>query len=259
MTMQLTADVTEKGVTERSFTLDRPDEPVPGVLWTPEGASGPRPLVLLGHGGTQHKRVPNIVSLARRMVRHHGFAAVAIDLPYHGERIPAAERGLTREERRERLGGRLFGRGRAATTARAVGDWTAVLDAVQQRDEVGAGPVGYWGLSMGCALGVPLVAGEPRVAAAVLGLAGWAEGRRMAGFDDLARRITVPLLFLVQWDDEVVDRDHAFTLFGLFGSEQKTLHANPGRHVAVPLAERDAAEALFAQHLGGTTAAAPAA
>jgi cephalosporin-C deacetylase-like acetyl esterase len=48
----------------------------------------------------------------------------------------------------------------------------AVVTAVQEVDHVGAGPVGYWGLSMGCGLGAPFVAAEPRVRAAVLGLAG---------------------------------------------------------------------------------------
>ena len=52
----------------------------------------------------------------------------------------------------------------------------------------------------------PLVAAEPRIQAAVLGLFGWAEGPRLARFDTLARSITIPLLFLVQWDDEVAAR-----------------------------------------------------
>ena len=251
MGIEFTDETTEMRVTERAFTLDRPAEPVPGILWTPEGTTGPRPLVLFGHGGTQHKRVPNILALARRLVRHHDFAAVAIDLPHHGERVPEAERNLSREERRQRLGGRLFGRGRGETTQRAIGDWIATLDAVTDLPEVGAGgPVGYWGLSMGCAFGVPLIAGEPRIGAAVLGLFGWTEASRLVGYDDLARSITVPLLFIVQWDDEVVDHHHAAELFGLFGSTRKTMHANPGRHVEVPRFERDAAEAFFAEHLG---------
>lgn len=258
--LEFTAETTEKGVTERAFTLDRPAEPVPGILWTPEGAAGPRPLVLFGHGGTQHKRVPNILALARRLVRHHDLAAVAIDLPHHGDRIPEAERGLSREERRERLGRRLFGRGRGETTQLAVGDWIATVDAVTDLPEIGVGgPVGYWGLSMGCAFGVPLIAGEPRIDAAVLGLFGWAEGSRLVGYDDLARAITVPLLFIVQWDDEVVDHHHAAELFGIFGSTRKTMHANPGRHVEVPLFERAAAEAFFAEHLVAAGAEAPAA
>ena len=254
--MDLTHEMTEKGVTERRFTLDRPQEPVPGLLWTPEGATGPRPLVLIGHGGTQHKRVPNILSLARRLVRHEGHAVVAIDLPYHGDRIPAEERDLPREERRRRLRGRVFGGDQRSTTDQAVADWKAVLDAAQGLPEVGTGPVGYWGVSMGTHFGVPLVAAEPRIQAAVLGLFGWAEGPRLAGFDTLARSITIPLLFLVQWDDEVAAREHAMTLFDLFGSADKCLHANPGRHVEIPGRERDAAEEFFARHLGQAVAAA---
>ncbi len=35
----------------------------------------------------------------------------------------------------------------------AVADWQAVLTAVQRLDQVGVGPVGYCGMSMGCGLG----------------------------------------------------------------------------------------------------------
>ncbi|WP_372448758.1 hypothetical protein [Streptomyces musisoli] len=37
---------------------------------------------------------------------------------------------------------------------------------------MGAGPVGYRGMSMGCGLGIPLISAEPRSRAAVLGLLG---------------------------------------------------------------------------------------
>jgi dienelactone hydrolase len=257
---------TERGVTERRFTLDRPAKTVPGILWTPSApgsdgaAAGPRPLVLFGHGGTQGKRAVNILALARRMVRHHGFAAASIDQPFHGDRRPDDERTMSVEERRERLGRRMFGRDRQAVIDQAVGDWTAVLDALQQLDEVGAGPIGYWGLSMGSHFGVPFVAGEPRITAAVLGLFGWSPTRGQEGLDDLARQVRVPVLFLVQWDDEIVARDSALALFDLLGSADKTLHAHPGRHVEVPPEENDAAEAHFARHLSpattGTTGAA---
>jgi len=35
-----------------------PGPPLPGVLWTPDGAAGTRPLILMGHGGGQHKKAP---------------------------------------------------------------------------------------------------------------------------------------------------------------------------------------------------------
>ncbi|HEY8544361.1 MAG TPA: dienelactone hydrolase family protein [Acidimicrobiales bacterium] len=278
--MELAAGVTERGVTERPFTLDRPKEPVPGILWTPERAGGPRPLVALGHGGTQHKRAPNLLALARSLVRHHGYAVVAIDLPFHGERAAgeavtpgADERGSGDQdgddvgggpdlaggrERLRALRRRMFGAEREMVTALALADWTATLDAVQQLDEVGTGPIGYWGLSMGTHFGLPLVAGEPRIVAAVLGLFGWTKDSPLVGYDDQARAVDVPVLFLVQWNDELVPRAAAFELFDLLGTNEKTLHANPGVHVAVPRAERVAAEAFLAQHLGPVEGFTPA-
>ena len=44
------------------------------MLWTPEGAAGTRPLILMGHGGGQHKKAPDVVARARRFVAECGFA-----------------------------------------------------------------------------------------------------------------------------------------------------------------------------------------
>lgn len=115
--------------------------------------------------------------------------------------------------------------------------------AVQELDHVGAGPVGYWGLSLGCGLGVPFVAAEPRVRAAVLGLNG-AETSAEA-----AARITVPVEFLVQWDDELVSRAASLALFDVFASAEKTLHANSGKHGDVPSFELDSSLRFFTRHL----------
>ncbi len=52
---------------------------IPGVLWSPAGATGSRPLVLLGHGGGQHKTAPGLVARARRYVTDCAFAVAAID------------------------------------------------------------------------------------------------------------------------------------------------------------------------------------
>src|SRR3954464_15372601 len=68
-----------RGVVERRFDVEGGDEVVPGIVWTPEAATGPRPLVLVGHGGSGHKRMPYVLSLARRLVRHAGYAGAASD------------------------------------------------------------------------------------------------------------------------------------------------------------------------------------
>ncbi|MEU8236193.1 alpha/beta hydrolase [Actinoplanes sp. NPDC048967] len=218
------------------------------MLWTPDQATGVRALILMGHGGGQHKQSPGIVARARRFVVEGGFAVAALDAPGHGDRPRSAEQDRIIAELRTRRqnGGELS----PVVTAlhnllagQAVPEWQAALDALQHLEHVGARPVGYWGLSMGSGLGVPFVAAEPRVRAAVLGLNG---SETSTG---AAAQITVPVEFLVQWDDELVPRAAGLALFDLFASAEKTLHANPGRHAEVPMFELDSALRFFTRHL----------
>jgi dienelactone hydrolase len=199
---------------------------------------------LIGHGGSQHKRSPNILALARRLVRHLGFAAAAIDGPMHGERI---EGGLeqTLDDVRRRTADRSPEQARQ-TNRQAREEWKATLDALQTVEGVGAGPVGYWGLSMGTIFGLPFVASEPRIDAAVLGLMGIDPDSPARA----ARSLEIPVLFLVQWDDELAPRDYALALFDAIGSNDKAMHVNPGIHVAVPVEEIAASERFFEKHLG---------
>ena len=95
------------------------------------------------------------------------------------------------------------------------------------------------------AIGIRLAVVEPRISAAVL-FAGSFVPRAM--FEE-ARRVTIPLQVLLQWDDEGNDRQQALDLFDAFGSEEKTLHANLGGHAGVPSFELDAAARFFARHL----------
>jgi len=243
--MRFTSETTSDGVSERLFTVAH----IPGVLWSPADAAGSRPLVLLGHGGGQHKKAPGLVARAHRYVTACGFAVAAIDAPGHGGR-PRTEQ----DERfvagiRERMAagepiGPLIAGDNAGRAARAVPEWKATLDALQELDCVSAaGPVGFWGVSMGSAIGVPFVAAEPRITAAVFGLAGHEALAEAAG------RVTVPVEFLLQWDDELVPRDSGLALFDAFASREKTLHANPGRHAGVPVFELVSSERFFTRHL----------
>ncbi len=249
--MLFTSETTSDGVSERLFTLGD----IPGVLWSPAGAVGGRPLVLLGHGGGQHKKVPGLVTRARRFVMACGFAVAAIDAPGFGDR-PRTEQ----DERfiagiRERMAagepaGPQVARYNADLAARAVPEWQATLDALAGLDGVGAGgPAGYWGVSLGSAIGVRLVAAEPRITAAVFGLVGHET------LAEAAARVTVPVEFLLQWDDELVPRDSGLALFDAFAAREKTLHANPGRHGGVPAFELDSSERFFTRHLTGGGAA----
>ncbi|GAA2300273.1 dienelactone hydrolase family protein [Streptomyces violaceusniger] len=242
--MRFTSETSSDGVREQLFTLGE----IPGALWTPEGAAGARPLILLGHGGGQHKKAPDILARAHRFVAECGFAAVAVDVPGHGDRPLDEEynRIATENQARVEAGAEpapLIAEFQALVARQTVPEWRAVLDAVRQLDHVGTGPVGYWGISLGCGLGVPFVAAEPRVRAAVLGLGG------ALASAEAAARITVPVEFLVQWDDERVPRDQSLALFDALASAEKTLHANPGTHAEIPAFELDSTLRFFSRHL----------
>ncbi|MFF4196827.1 alpha/beta hydrolase [Nonomuraea sp. NPDC001831] len=238
--MRFLSRTSADGVIERSFTLGD----VPGVLWTPQDAD-PRGLVLIGHGGGQHKRAPGVVGRARRLAAERGLAAAAVDAPAHGDRPRSAEHERIITAMRERMAGAgdptpLLAELHTLLAARTVPEWRSVLDALGDH-----GPVGYWGVSLGCALGIPLVAAEPRIGAAVLGLSGTSLASAQA-----AAAITVPVRFLLQWDDERVPRAEALALFDALASAEKTLHANPGGHADVPDFEIDSALRFLAGRLG---------
>ena len=233
--------VSERGVREQRFDLQCEGRRVPGIVWRPADATELGPVALLGHGGSLHKRADYILATARRLARHHGISAVAIDGPGHGDR--RADGGSDPE----RVGAEFESAWKKPeTTENIVADWRASLDAVQS--ELGSGPVGYFGLSMGTMMGVPVIAAEPRVRAAVLGLMGiW--GPNSARLADDAARVTCPVRFLAQWDDEIVPRDRALDLFDRLGTRQKSLRAHPGKHVEVPPDEMRAVADFLASHL----------
>jgi dienelactone hydrolase len=243
--MRFTSQASSGGVFEQLFSAGE----IPGVLWTPEGAGGTRPVIVLGHGGGQHKKAPDIAGRARRLVTECGFAVVAADVPGHGDRPPHEEyaRIAAGNQARAAAGAELaplIASFQALVARQTVPEWQAVLDAVQDLPHVGPGPAGYWGVSLGCGLGVPFVAAEPRVRAAVLGLGGALANA------EAAAQITVPVEFLVQWDDERVPRAQSLALFDALASAEKTLHANPGRHGDLPSFETDSSLRFFARHLG---------
>jgi dienelactone hydrolase len=235
---------TVDGVSENLFVIGD----ISGMLWSPIEASDTRPLILLAHGGGQHKKAPGVLARALRYVTACGFAAAAIDAPGHGDRPKTSddERHAADIRQRRAAGepiGPLVGRYNAERARQAVAEWRLALDALQEVGVAG-GPVGFWGISMGSALGIPLVAAEPRIRAAVLGLAGHEL------LTESAARITVPIEFLLQWDDELVPLDSGLALFAAFGSAEKTLHVNPGRHAEVPRFEMESSERFFRRHLG---------
>jgi len=241
--MDFLSDTVTDGVRERRFVLGA----VPGVLFSPSPGGPAGPLVLLAHGGGQHAAHPAVLSRARRYAGSCGCTVVALDAPGHGGRprsaqlaaslaaVPVAMAGAAPAAAVARLN--------AEVAAEAVLEWRAVLDALADNGHA-PGSVGFVGFSLGAAIGLPLIAGEPRITAAVLGLVS------QHSLVDDAARITVPVQLVVQWDDELVARDDALALFAAIGSSKKRLHVKPGGHAQVPAFERESAERFLADHLG---------
>ncbi|GIF63160.1 hypothetical protein Ais01nite_11950 [Asanoa ishikariensis] len=241
--LQFTAQTSANGVLERDFIVGD----VPGVLWSPADRSEPAPLVLMGHGGGTHKRWPAMTGRAALLVAGGGFHVAVVDAPGHGDRPRTAhdEREVAELFRARAAGepeGPVVVRYNAHLAERAVPEWRATLDALEEVPEI-AGPVGFYGLNMATAIGVPFVATEPRITAAVFGLH-WPDALAEA-----ARKITIPIEYAMQWDDEHIPRESGLALFDAFASTEKTLHANPGRHKDLPRFESDSAVRFFVRHL----------
>ncbi|MFI7249337.1 alpha/beta hydrolase [Micromonospora chalcea] len=231
------------GVREREFTLGD----IPGLLWTPASAPEPAPLILLGHPGGLPRMYPRLLARAQGCVAQ-GFAAATIELPGGGERPASAAAEQARADLRRALAAgepvadEVVDRLVLPLVEKAVPEWRAALDALLALPGVG-GPAGYAGGVI--SIGVRLAVVEPRIVAALL-FAGSFVPRAIVAE---ARRITIPLHVLLQWDDEGNDRQMALDLFDALGSAEKTLHANMGGHTGVPWFEGEAANRFFARHL----------
>ncbi|MEV0719169.1 dienelactone hydrolase family protein [Asanoa sp. NPDC050611] len=214
-------------VAERSFRVGE----VPGVLWLPPAGPTPAPLVLLGHGGSGHKRSARIVELATWFTTRAGFAAVAIDGPYHGDRVSPSD-----------YRSRIAEVGVEAVLDGMTRDWLATVRAVVAAGHADADRLAYVGLSMGTRYGLPVAAAlGDRLRCVVLGKFGLTQTAALpaamaapARAASDARQIRAPALFHVQSDDEIFPREGQLALFDALGSRDKELAEHPGPHAETP-------------------------
>ena len=219
----------EGQITERQFVIKSGKKPVPGIIWTPEASKGPIPLVLFGHGGSGHKRVARSLMLGRRLAGVSQFAMAAIDGPAHGDRKGPGEYNQNTAMTEGSVDQVIDG---------MVEDWCATLGHLTSLDTIDRGRVAYAGFSMGTRFGIPFVAtaGDSLRCAAL--------GKNALETKDPSRvsasagprlqmdapKIRLPVLFHMQWDDELFSRESQCALFDLIASEDKRLIAYPGPH-----------------------------
>lgn len=229
----------EDGVLEREFTLGE----IPGTLWTP--ASAPAPLILMAHNNGLPKREPRLVARARTSAAY-GYAVATIDTAGCGDRPrSAADEQVRTELRRAMQAGEpvdeIFESLVGPLVEKAVPEWRTTLDALLALPEID-GPVGYSGWT---AVGIRLAVAEPRIAAAGFFAGGYVPRAQR----EEAPQVNIPLLILLQWDDEGNPRQRALDLYDAFGTKEKTLHANMGGHTGTPWFEAEDAHRFFARHL----------
>lgn len=231
---------------QQTFELSVAGRNVPGVLFLPDAPSGALPVVLAQHGGSSHKLGQEIHDWAEVFVARHGMALASIDGPVHGDRRAGGAAGATREVTRADFFKVWEGAGNGIAAMNQ--DWKAVIDWLCIDARFDANAIGWAGISMGTAYGLPLVAEEPRIKAAVLGMWGlsFPNSQPLA---DAAPAIKCPVLFQQKWDDELFDRPGQIALFEKIGTTDKWLYVYPGGHVRLEGRQLRDMEAFLVERL----------
>lgn len=242
----------DDAVTQSHVTfLSIRDARVPALWTVPKTGEKPFPSVIVQHGKGGSKESVN--RIAERLARE-GFATLAIDAPYHGERIQSDADGRRKD---------IPASGRSAEVrdfiTQFVVDLRRAVDFLQSRVEADGERIGYVGISMGANIGGTFCGVESRVKSVVLQVGGtsvrdYAEqaetlarsGRRVLSTDSvftIAHIAPRPLLMQNGVRDDAVPRWCAETLFGAAREPKKILWYESG-HALPSNAQEDMARFL---------------
>jgi pimeloyl-ACP methyl ester carboxylesterase len=244
----MTAEVTwseshdTEGMTTVEFIAKREGRrDVTGALWLPDVAKPDVPLLTLGHGASGDRYQNPLPELAQRFVKEVGCPALSMDGPVHGLRhVEPGGRAALRPEL-----------ARPGAVEDMVNDWNFAIDLAMQHADVGTRELLYFGLSMGSMFGIPMLAQRDDVIASTLGLLGTEGMVSHLGptFIAAAEKITHPVFWIMQLEDELFSRNGYLALFDALGSADKRLHANPGLHPDVPTEEVHFAFEFMKRHI----------
>ena len=213
---------------------------ITGALWLPDAPVEGKTLICCGHGASGNRYQAPISDLAERFVGAN-LPVLSLDGPVHGLR-QVGDGGRTAffpEYQRDN------------SLIDMTDDWTCAIEQIQS--EFAIAKLAYFGLSMGSLFGLPLVASRGDVTVAVLGLMGvqqnFPHGETLL---KAAADIKCPILFLMQLEDELFNREGCLQIFDAFASKDKRLHGNPGLRPEVPSEEIDCTFDFLLAHINGT-------
>ena len=208
----------------RDFLTCRDGGEVPGALWLPAGGR-PKALILVGHGGSRHKREVTTLKFIAEAVERHGFAAAAIDGPLHGARRGDRSREPSDIQKDFLDLWKSPGNGIPEMLA----DWRASLTILLSDPKLAGIPVGYFGLSMGTAFGLPLLVTDTRIGAAVVGMWG-ANYPNSNVLVEAAGQVNCPILFMHKSEDHLFTLEGALQIYDAIPGDDKRLLMMPGPH-----------------------------
>lgn len=150
LNLQKVAESTVRGVETSAISFDSPDGGrVTGLLFDPVDRSGPRPGIVLMHGGPGNARQ---MAGQGQALAEHGAVVIAIDAPF--ARRGGAWVRFSTEDRAEQI--------------QLIKDLQRAVDVLRARPNVDRERIAYLGISYGGAMGALFAGVERRIRAAVL-------------------------------------------------------------------------------------------
>jgi dienelactone hydrolase len=231
--------VQQGGVTYERFAFRSfHDGRVPGILAVPPEGEGPFPVVLLLHGltGTKENWLESDFTHGGEVssaLLERGYAVVALDAQYHGQRAAYNDFVNPGEMVFERGWGMRY----ANLIAQTVVDYRRVIDYLASREDIDPERVGVLGYSMGGHMSFILGAVEPRIRAVVACVVPSMAGSPIRAAQFARDLGSGPLLLLMARKDRFYTAEEAQALFDAVPGNSKEIrlfdsgHSLPAEYV----------------------------
>jgi len=212
---------------------------VPGWLALPAAADGPAPVVMLLHGlnGNKQQWLGDTFTHGGEITRGllaRGFAVLALDAQYHGERAVYNDYVNPAEMIFQRQWAMRY----THMLLQSVVDYRRAIDYLATRKDVDAQRIGITGYSMGGHMSFILGAVEPRIKATVACVVPATVGMPTAAMTFARDMGEDPLLMMMANNDQFYSVEQAQALFDAVPGDNKSLrlwdsgHSLPAAYTA---------------------------